>query len=176
MSSSDLVEGYASALFEVARAEGSLEAVENELFQFSNALRTSDELRQTLTDAAIPADRRQAIVEDLLGRGASPATTNLVSFIVGSGRSRQLSEIVDRLVERAAAERQHVVAEVRTAIPLDDDQRRRLAEALGKSLGKQVEVKAIVDPSVIGGVHARVGDTVIDGTIRHRLDKLREQF
>jgi F-type H+-transporting ATPase subunit delta len=170
----DRVDGYATALFEVARAEGHLQDVEDELFRFARVLEGSDELRATLTDAAIPVERRQGIVEDLLGPRASPTTTALVSFVVASGRGRDLPAIVERLVARAAEERQHAVAEVRSAIPLDDDQRRRLEQALSKSLGKQVEVKVVVDPSVMGGLVTRVGDTVIDGTIRHRLDKLRE--
>ena len=81
--------------------------------------------------------------------------------------------IIDRLVERAAAEKSRVVANVRTAIPLTDDQRDRLAQALGKATGKQVEVKVIIDPSVLGGLVAEVGDTVIDGTVRSRLEQLR---
>ena len=64
------------------------------------------------------------------------------------------------------------VAEVRSAVPLDDEQVQRLAEALSQATGKHVEVKVIVDPSVLGGVVARIGDTVIDGTVRHRLDQL----
>ena len=167
-------EAYADALFEVARAEGTLGEVEDELFRFARTLEGSDELRTTLTDAALPAEKRQAIVEDLLGGRASPTTANLVSFVVGAGRARDLPKIIDRLVERAAAERQHEVAEVRSAIPLDGEQRRRLTEALERATGKQVELKVIVDPGVIGGLVARVGDTVIDGTVRKRLDQLKE--
>jgi F-type H+-transporting ATPase subunit delta len=168
------VDGYANAMFEVARVEGSLDEVEDELFRFARTLEGNDELRSVLTDDAVPADRRRGVVADLLGDRASPVTANLVSFVVGAGRARELSVIVDRLVQRAAAEHDKVVAEVRTAVALDDDQRRRLADALGRATGKAVEVKAIVDPSVLGGVVARVGDTVIDGTVRTRLDQLRE--
>jgi F-type H+-transporting ATPase subunit delta len=78
------------------------------------------------------------------------------------------------VVERAAAERKHAVAEVRSAVPLDARRRDKLAKALSKNLGLDVEVKVIVDPSVIGGAAVRVGDTVIDGTVRHRLDQLKE--
>ena len=170
----DRVDGYASAIYEVARAEGALDAVSDELFQVAQVVAGSDELRQALSDQSVPPEKRQAVVEDLLGARAHPLTTALVSFVVGAGRARDLPEIAERLVRRAAAERDHVVAEVRTAVPLDDEQRRRLAEALSANLDKQVEVKVIVDPSVLGGVVARVGDTVIDGTVRHRLDQLRE--
>ena len=170
----DRIDGYANAIFEVAKAEGSLEAVENELFQFAQVFNGSDQLREKLTDQSLPAEKRQAIVEDLLGQKASSLTVNLVSFLVGSGRAGELPEIIDRLVKRAAAERQHEVAEVRSAIPLDEEQRRRLVDALQRATGKQVELKVIVDPGVIGGLVARVGDTVIDGTVRRRLDQLRE--
>ena len=77
---------------------------------------------------------------------------------------------------RAAAERKHEVAEVRSAVPLTKEQQDKLAKALSKSTGKQVEVKVVVDESVLGGLVARIGDTVIDGTVRHRLDQLREQM
>ena len=171
---SDRVDGYAAALVEVARAEGSLPQVENELFSLARAFESNDELREALTDQSLPAARRQAIVENLLGGKASPITINLVSFIVGAGRARDLPAIIDRVVERAAAERKHAVAEVRSAVPLDARRRQKLARALSKNLGLDVEVKVIVDPSVLGGASVRVGDTVIDGTVRHRLDQLKE--
>jgi len=169
----DRIDGYTTALFEVARAEGSLEEVEDELFRFARTLESSDELRNALTDASLPAARRQGVVEDLLGGKASPTTVALVSFVVGSGRARDLPAIIDRLVARAAAERNRVVAEVRSAVPLTGEQIERLTTALGNATGKQVQVKVVVDPSVLGGILAQVGDTVIDGTIRHRLDQLK---
>ena len=170
----DRIDGYAAALVEVARAEGSLPQVENELFSVARTFESNDELREALTDQSLPVERRQAIVENLLGGKASPITTNLVSFVVGAGRARDLPAIIDRVVERAAAERKHVVAEVRSAGELDATRREKLARALSTNLSLEVEVKVIVDPSVIGGVSVRVGDTVIDGTVRHRLDQLRE--
>ena len=94
--------------------------------------------------------------------------------MVGAGHARDLPEIIKSLVDRAASDRKHEVAEVRSAVPLDENQRKRLAAALSKNLGKDVEVKVHVDPSVLGGISARVGDVVIDGTVRHRLDQLKE--
>ena len=167
---------YAEALFAGARAEGTLGEVEDELFRFSQVLKGSDELREALTDPRIPASRRQQIVEDLLGGKASDTTVALVSMVVGTGRARELPDIVARLVEMSAAEADKEVAEVRSAVPLNDDQRKRLAEALNKATGKQVEVKVIVDPSVMGGIVAQVGDTVIDGSVRSRLEQLKNAF
>jgi F-type H+-transporting ATPase subunit delta len=170
------VDGYANALFEVARVEGSIAEVEDELFRFARTLEANDQLRSTLTDEAIPAARRIGVVEDLLGGKASPVTTNLVAFVVGAGRARQLPAIIDRLVDRAANAKDSVVGEVRSAIPLTEEQVSRLADALGKATGKKVEVKVVIDPSVLGGLVAQVGDQVIDGTIRARLDQLRESI
>ncbi|HEX9529794.1 MAG TPA: ATP synthase F1 subunit delta [Acidimicrobiales bacterium] len=176
MAAGDRVDAYASALFEVAKAEGSLETVEDELFRVARTLEGSDELRATLTDERIPVETRQGIVEDLLGDRAAPVTTALVSFVVGSGRGRDLPAIIDMLVKRAAEERQEAVADVRTSIPLDGDQLRRLAEALSKATGKRLSLKVTVDPSILGGVVAQIGDTIIDGSVRHSLEQLRESL
>jgi len=167
---------YAEALFGVARAEGTLGEVEDELFRFSQTLQGSDELRDALTNPGIPVARRQQIVEDLLGGKASSTTTALVSMVVGTGRARELPDIIRQLVEMSAAEAQKAVAEVRSAIPLTDDQVERLAKALGEATGRSVTVKVVVDPDVLGGIVAQVGDTVIDGSVRSRLDRLRKAF
>jgi F-type H+-transporting ATPase subunit delta len=170
---SDRIDGYADALFSIAKAEGNLDEVEDELFRFARSLEGSDALRSALTDELVPTEKRQAIVEDILGPKASPTTSQLIGLVVGSGRGRDLPAIVDKLVARAAAEKDKAVAEVRSAVPLTDDQEDRLAAALANATGKQVEVKVVVDPSVLGGLVATVGDTVIDGTVRSRLDQLK---
>lgn len=173
---SDRVDAYADALLTVARAEGNLTEVEDELFRFARILEGNDELRMALTDPQLPAERRQAVVEELLQQRALPTTKALVSFVVGIGRAADLPKIVDRFVSLAAESRSHEIAEVRTAVSLDEQQRRRLAEALSNATGKQVEVKVIVDPTVLGGVIARIGDTVIDGTVRNRIEQLKGQL
>jgi len=168
------IEGYAEALFELARAEGRLDVVEDELYQVARIVEGSDALRTTLTDAAIPIERRTQIVEELLGgANASNLTRSIVGFIVAAGRGRDLPAIVDEFVQRTVADRQHQVADVRSAVPLDGEQRRRLAEALSRATGKEVEVKVTVDPSILGGLVAEIGDRVIDGSVATRLQQLR---
>lgn len=172
----DHVHGYATALFQVAASEGALETVSDELFRFAKALEGDYELRSSLTDIQIPLERKRAVVEDLLGDRATPHTRNILDFVVSQGRAGDLPRIVDELSQLAAAERNRVLAEVRSAVPLEEDQRRRLEDALGRATGKTVEVKVVVDPSVVGGLYAKVGDQVIDGTVRKRLDALRERL
>ncbi len=169
----DRTTAYAAALFAVARAEGPVAEIEDELFRVAQVVRGNDELRDKLADPHIPVATRQQIVVDLLDGKAQPATTNLVSLVVGNGRVRDLPAIVDELLAMTAFEASKEVAEVRSAIALTDDQKTRLADALGKATGKQVEVKVIVDPTIQGGLIAQVGDTVIDGSVRRRLDQLK---
>ncbi len=176
MSGDAMIEGYARALFEVARAEGTLDEVEDELFRFARSYESSDSLRNVLTDEHIPAEKRQAIVEDLLGGKTTTTTIQLVSMVVGSGHSRDIPAIVDSLVARASSAKQLDVAEVRTAVELTDDQRARLKAALENATGKSINLKTIVDPSVVGGVVATIGDTVIDDTVRTRIEQLKSRL
>jgi len=173
---SERIDAYASALLGVARAEGRLDEVEDELFRFGRSLEASESLRATLTDEMIPPAKRQAVVEDLLGGKASSTTTQLLSFVIGSGRAADLPGIISALVDRAAATKSRTVAEVRSAVALTDDQKDRLTAALANATGKQVELKVVVDPTVLGGLVAQVGDTVIDGSVRSRLDQLKSLF
>lgn len=170
------IQGYARALFEIARAEGSLDEVEDELFRFARSYESSDELRNSLTDEQIPAEKRQAIVEDLLGGKATATTTQLIGMVVGSGRARDLPAIVDQLVHRASKAKQLDVAQVRTAVALTADQEARLKAALENATGKSLNLKATVDPSVVGGVVAVVGDDVIDDSVRTRIDQLKSRL
>ena len=168
------IQGYANAAFEVAEAEGQLERVEDEMFRIARAFETSNELRDSLSDPRLPIERKHAIVDDLIGGRATDATVGIVNFIVQMGRAAELPAIADELVAVAAGSRDKVVAEVRSAVALDDATVERLTAALARKTNKDVEVRVIVDPDVVGGIVARVGDVVIDGTVKTRLTKLRE--
>jgi F-type H+-transporting ATPase subunit delta len=172
----DRVDVYARALLDIVTSEGHLDDVEDELFRFARIVEGNDDLRMALANPGLPLDRRAAIVDELLENRALPITRAIATFVVGAGRGHDLPAIVNKFVELAALTREHAVAEVRSAVALDEGQRRRIEEALSRKTGKQVEVKVIVDESVLGGIVATVGDTVIDGTVRHRLDQLKEQI
>ena len=172
MAADDRIDGYAAAILQVAKAEGELERVGDELFRIARSLESSPELREALTNRRLGVDRKLGIVEDLLGDKISSLSMGLVSFEVSVDRGADLPAIA----EQAAAERNHAIAEVRTAVELTEDEVVRLTAALDRATGKQVEVKTVIDPSIIGGVFARVGDTVIDGSVRHRLDEVRQEL
>jgi F-type H+-transporting ATPase subunit delta len=168
------ISGYATAILDLAEAEGELGRVETEFLALGQAVEKSAELRSTLTDPNLPLDKKSAIIDDLIGGRASSLTVGLVQFIVSQGRSSDIPEIAKSVVEKAVESRSKALAEVRSAVPLDDATIERLAAALGKATGKKVEVKVVVDESVIGGIVARVGDVVIDGTVSNAITELRQ--
>jgi F-type H+-transporting ATPase subunit delta len=174
MSEANRSRAYATALYAVANTEGQLASVGDELFAVARAIEGNDALRDALGDPHLPAERRQQIIEDLLGSRASDVTTGLASMVVAAGRGRELPAIVDALLEISATQEGRQVAEVRSAIDLSEDQRERLAAALKEATGSEVDVRVVVDPTVVGGLVARVGDQVIDGSVRRRLDLLKQ--
>ena len=171
-----LIEGYAQALFAIVEAEGDLDAVEDQLYRFAKAIEARGDLREALTDPSLPADRKKGIVHDLLQGKASDSAISLLGFLIEQGRAKDLPKIIEALADVVAERRNRAVAEVRTAVPLDAGQRTRLAEALGRATGKDIELKVLVDESLVGGIMARVGDQVYDGTIKRRLELAREQL
>ncbi len=172
----DRIDAYAHALLEIAQSEERLDDIEDELFRFARIVEGNDELRMALANPGLSADRRAAIVDELLEGRALAVSRAMASFVVGAGRGHDFPAIVQRFVELAAETRERVLAEVKSATPLDDAQVERLAHALSRATGKQIEVKVVVDPTLLGGIVATIGDTVIDGTVRHRLEQLKESL
>ena len=170
------VEAYAQAILEIARVEDRIAPVEDDLFRFARAVDASEPLRVALTDPAMPVERRLAVIEELTEGKALPLSSALIGMVVAAGRAGDFPAVAERLVVLAAAQREHDGADVRSAIELTDDQVQRLADALGRATRKSIEVRVVIDPSVLGGIVARIGDTVIDGTVRHRLEQMKAQL
>lgn len=170
------IAGYATAILEIARAEGDTDRIADELFRIAKAFDSSEPLRQAMTDSRIPVDRKHGIIDELLGSRASSTAVQLVNFIVGQGMARQLGAIADTVTKQAAAARRKTVAEIRSAAPLDDDTVARLAARLSEVTGKDIEPKVVVDPQLVGGIVAKVGDQIFDGSVKSRLEDLREAW
>lgn len=172
----DVVRGYAEAMVSIAEAEGELEPVEEQVYAFAKMVEKRAKVREALIDPELPNENKRNLIGEVLGERANPVAVNLLGMVVEQGRARDIGRIAESLVEVAAERRQQVVGEVRSAVPLTDAQRRRLAEALSSATGRKVEVKVIVDPDLMGGVVARVGDVIFDGSIRSRLDEAKQQL
>jgi F-type H+-transporting ATPase subunit delta len=161
------------AAFTVAEADGTLDATEEELFRFGRAVDSSPDLQMALTAPSQSAATKAAIVRDLLAGRATSATDQILQYAVGHLHGRRIDAVVDDLCDLAARQRERVVAEVRVAAPLDEDQALRLAHILTRLKGRTVRLNVAVDPSVLGGAHVKIGDEVIDGTIATRLEQAR---
>lgn len=166
----------ASTAFGEAEHEGRLDRVEDELFRFGRTLAAEPALRTALDDAALPVERKRALVHDLVAARADPTTVALLEHAVDSPRGRRVAEVIDVLTEIAAERRSELLAEVRTAVPLTAEQDSRLRAALGRLYGRPVRLQEVTDPGVIGGVVVQVGDEVIDGSLASRLAQARRQL
>ena len=171
---SDYIDGYARALLAVAEAEGDVETTRSQLAAVARAVEGNEELASALANNLLPASVRSQIVDDVLANKTKLATRALVSMVVSSGRGRDLSEIVAAFGRVSAAGRGQKVAVVRSAVPLSSEQTSRLAKALGTKIGQDVQLDFVIDPEVKGGVVTTIDDTVIDGSLRTRLARMRE--
>lgn len=169
----DRTHHYAQAVVALAEAEDALGAVEDELLAVARAVDGDDELRRRLTDQHLPVGQRLTFAESSALAAAHPATRSALALLIAADRVGEISAIAHAVADEGAARRDAEVAEVHVAAPIDDAKREALKAALERATGKRLDVKVFVDPSVVGGVRAKIGDTVIDGTLAKRLDDLR---
>jgi F-type H+-transporting ATPase subunit delta len=175
LGSRNRVSGYAAAVFEgVSTAE--LEEIEDQLFRFARTVQNSRPLRHALGDRDLPVALRQQVIADLLGDQVPTATKRLAAYAVRGGRARDIVATLDALVVDAARARGWRVAHVQSALGVDDTQQTGLSEALARLAGNPVELQVTIDPSLLGGVVVQVGDLLVDGSARHRLNELKEHL
>jgi F-type H+-transporting ATPase subunit delta len=129
-----------------------------------------------LTNPAVDEQSKTAIVSQLLDGKADPLTVALLQTATTELHGRPVQTAVADLSTLAAQRRGRVVAEVRTAIALSDDQAARLTAALGRIHHREVQLNVTVDPSIVGGLEVRVGDEVIDGTLSTRIEAARRRL
>jgi F-type H+-transporting ATPase subunit delta len=164
---------YADAIVAIARGEHALEAVEDELLAVARAIADNEQLRDTLVDEQLPVGQRLRLLESQALRAAHPTTRTALAMIITAGQTSHLTAIADAVANRAAASRGEELAEVYVAVELDEPRRAALKAALERATGRKLDVKYHVDESVVGGVRAKIGDTVIDGSLARRLTDLR---
>jgi F-type H+-transporting ATPase subunit delta len=153
---------------------GALAEAEDHLMGFAQMSEHDANLRAALTDPALPVEEKRAIVHDLLAGRADPRAVILIEHWVERDRARHLPRLAEETIAEAEARRERVVADVVSAVPLDAEQRRRVADRFAQITGMGVDVRVQVDPDVIGSMSVRIGDEVYDGTVRRQLEQARE--
>ena len=165
---------YAAAVFGLARDTNSLDAWLADLERLAQVLQ-APEAERALTSPAVPEAQRLAALERILP-GLQPQMRSFVAILVQRGRLQLAAEILADFRRRLDEHRGVAIVEVSTAIPLDAASERVLAERLSRYTGRQVRLEKRVDPDLIGGVVARIGDELIDDSVRGRLDRLHRRL
>ncbi len=173
---SDRTSAYAAAILEIGRAEGSLDSVTDELQQLAQAVSSNADLRDALSDPKVPVGRRLTLLESEVLAAASTGTRAALAMLLAAGHGADLPDVATDVARLSAEDSERELAEVTVAVPLDDERRTALREALERATGKSLELQVVVDPDVVGGVRAVVGDTVLDGSLARRLDDVRTRI
>lgn len=172
----DRTSGYADAIVALGTAEDALDVVETELNTVARSIEGNRELRDRLSDLQIPVSQRLKFVEAEVLQAAHPGTRAALAMLIAADRILDVEPIAREVSEAAATLRDRDLAEVFVATPLDADQTEQLRRALEQATGKSLDLQVHVDETVIGGVRARVGDTVIDGSLATRLQDVRTRL
>lgn len=178
MTSRAIARRYAGALFDVAQKRNILDQTARELHELRDLVAGHHDLRMLFESALVPPSQKRAVVEALLASAPSMSeeVKRLLLLLAERGRLQVFSDLVAEFDDRLM-QHQHVVrAEVVTAAALDGGTRDALKTALGRATGGQVVLDEKVDPEMIGGVTARVGSVVFDGSVATHLERLRQRL
>lgn len=168
--------GYARALFEMAQAEGVIGRIEEELFRLRELLKGNPDLLQFLKDPNIKPEGKRKALADLFQGRVHPLVMNALVTLSDQNRAGNTLHVIEEFSGIAAAAREKVSGEIVTAIPLDDATLQRFATELSRITGKNVQLFQRIDSAILGGAIIQVGEQIIDGSLRRKLDQIREKL
>lgn len=166
---------YAQAVFELAAGDGSFDQWLDDFGVLASAIQNT-EFAELLDAPQIAIDEKVRIVNQVMDSAVNPLAVNLLCLLASRGAARLVPSIAEQYQVLLDAERSIERAEVVSAVPLSDDQRQRIVELLKGIVGKDVTVESRVEPALLGGFIARVGDRVVDGSTRTKLDQMRREL
>ncbi len=166
---------YAEALYESGVSEDAVDAVASDLKEFTSAVAESAELRDVLENPEIDRRAKRGIIDEIT-QGAHPLLANFLKVLVDRGRLAELKEIGEAFADRVDTAEARLEVEAITAVPLPADLRERLVAEIQKKTGQSVVLSETVDPEIVGGLVLKVGEFVVDGSVRHNLDRLAERL
>lgn len=171
MEPSRVARRYAAALFHIAQRENISDVVDRDLRGVAKLLADHPQVMDALLVPRVPLERKKAVLASLFGDRIQPITRRFLELLVDKQREALLTEVADAY-SRLADEAHNVVAvEVRSALPLDEDQTARLKARLDEITGRDARLETVLDPNLVGGLVVRIGDTVIDGSVRGYLEQ-----
>lgn len=177
MSSGSIARRYARALMGIGVDNGNYETIGEQVGALARAMKISSELAQTLSNPAFPRSDRKKVLGALLDRlGALPMVKNFTLLLLDRDRLSALPGIARELQVMIDEQAGRVNAVVTSARPLTDNQLEQIKSQLEKLSGKTVQIEHKEDPGILGGVIAKVGDLVYDGSLRTQLSQMRDRL
>ena len=176
MNAPEVVRRYAITLLEAAEETGAIELVQRDVEQLVGVVSQSQELAEFLVNPLVGPQVQANALQQIFSGKVEELTLNFLRLMATRGRAAITGTALESFLELVAERKGVVSAEVRAAVELSPEQRQRLQERLEQYTGKTVRLEARVDASVRGGVVARVGDTVFDGSVNTHLERLRQRL
>ncbi len=165
---------YAEAAFQIGKEENTLDRWDRDLTRLQAAL-AQPELAALMVHPAVPYTSKERVLRRVVG-DVSDEALRLVLLMIRRGHARSIDRMVEQFRALVRRDRGIELAEIRSALPLDDEQRAAIVERLVEVTGKRVEINEVVDESLIGGVTVRIGDVLYDASVRTRLERLRARL
>jgi len=177
MSVETVARRYATALADIVIKTGETNSVQTELKTWQEMMTANSELLEAFNNPAIAHGSKEKVLENLIERTKPTKTTaNFLRVLLQNSRLTEISEINERFVSVLEERSDVVAAQITSARPLSDNEKAELQINLNKLTGKNVSPNFIIDESIIGGIITRIGSTVYDGSVKTKLENLKEQL
>lgn len=173
---SRIVRRYAAALFSTAQAEGVVDLVESDLGLITYSFESIHSLEDAIVSPLIPSAKKCEVIKSIFKDKVHEITLFYLYLLIDNRREGVIKETEAEFIRLANEARGIAAAYVTSAVELTEDERIRLREKLSAHTGSRVDISIEIDPSIIGGLVVRIGDTIMDGSIAGHLEKLRDEF
>jgi F-type H+-transporting ATPase subunit delta len=168
---------YATALADIALAQGASEALEKQLDAFGELYAESADLRNFMESPAVGSEAKHGVIDKLAARlGAGKIACNFLYVLTDHHRTALLANVLDAFREILRQRQGIAQAEISTAVEMSAAQKKNLGKTLEKLTGKKVEAQYSLDPALLGGAVVRIGSTIYDGSLRNQLNSLRTRL
>lgn len=174
LTTAQIAQGYSQALLSIAKSEGLLDRVEEELTALRDAFSSDSRLGAFLDNQKVTTEGKRDAISELLGKQVSEITRTQISLAIEQGRGSLLPDIIDTYFALTAESRKKITAKIITAVPLSDAALQNIESTLSELVGVPVFLKTAVDPEILGGITVHLAGRIIDGSLKSRLDHLRE--
>lgn len=164
---------YALALYEVAENKGKVDEYLEFVDEVANLLKSNDELLQLIKHPKLSTSKKKELFKSIFEGKVEEELLSFLLLLIEKDRILQLSEILKEMRKVYLEKHKTVVAQVKTVVPLNEEEKSELIDKLQKKYGKTVLLNEEVDKSILGGVYLRVGNDVIDGTIKSKFEEIR---